>query len=77
MAGVVRGAITANEKLELLETGKVFGSISTKNLVVHSGAAFIGKCEMPSSDEQEPVSPEDETRPDAETPEDTLTPDEE
>lgn len=77
VAGVVRGAITANEKLELLETGKVFGSISTKNLVIHSGATFVGKSEMPSGDDQEPSEPESETEAEAETPEDILTPDEE
>lgn len=73
VAGVVRGAVTANEKLELLETGKVFGSISTKNLVVHSGAVLVGKSEMPTEDDVVEV-PEADTE---ETPqgEETLTPD--
>jgi cytoskeletal protein CcmA (bactofilin family) len=48
IAGVVRGSIDATERLELLDTGKVFGSISTKDLVIHSGAAFVGKCTMPT-----------------------------
>jgi len=48
IAGVVRGSIDATERLELLDTAKVFGSISTKDLVIHSGAAFVGKCEMPT-----------------------------
>jgi len=51
ISGVVRGAITASEKLELLETGKIFGSISTKNLVIHTGGIFVGKCEMPTGEE--------------------------
>ncbi len=48
IAGVVRGSIDATERLELLDTAKVFGSISTKDLVIHSGAAFVGKCTMPT-----------------------------
>lgn len=50
VAGVVRGSIDASEKLELLETGKVFGSIAAKDLVVKSGAIIAGKVTM-SSDE--------------------------
>lgn len=48
IAGVVRGSIDATERLELLDSAKVFGSISTKDLVIHSGAAFVGKCTMPT-----------------------------
>ena len=74
IAGVVRGAISASEKLELLETGKVFGSISTKNLVIHSGGIFVGKSEMPTGEETvEP--PEPEVEPDKESTEEPLTPD--
>lgn len=67
IAGVVRGSIDASEKLELLETGKVFGSIAAKDLVVKSGAVIAGKVTM-SSDEPEV----DEVKPDedvTETPE--------
>lgn len=48
IAGIVRGSIDASERLELLDSAKVFGSISTKDLVVHSGAILIGKSTMPS-----------------------------
>jgi cytoskeletal protein CcmA (bactofilin family) len=48
IAGVVRGSIDAAERLELLDTAKIFGSISTKDLVIHSGAVFVGKCTMQS-----------------------------
>src|SRR3989344_4852274 len=75
IAGVVRGAVTANEKLELLETGKVFGSISTKNLVVHSGAVLVGKSEMPTEDDVS-ETPEPDTD-EAPLTEETLTPDQE
>ena len=78
VAGVVRGAIAASEKLELLETGKVFGSIVTKNLVIHSGGIFVGKCDMPTGEEtveEQVAEPESEsTEPPSE---ETLTPDEE
>jgi cytoskeletal protein CcmA (bactofilin family) len=93
IAGVVRGSIDATERLELLDTAKVFGSISTKDLVIHSGAAFAGKCTMPTGadegiDEAE-LSPEDreevsgepatqqETSSTDQTSEAELTPDEE
>lgn len=48
VAGVVEGAITATEKLELLATGQINGSIVTKDLVIKSGAVFNGKCQMTS-----------------------------
>lgn len=48
VAGVVEGAITATEKLELLATGQINGSIITKDLVIKSGAVFNGKCQMTS-----------------------------
>lgn len=58
VAGIVRGAIEAHEKLEILETGKVFGSIVAKDLVVHSGATISGKVTMASEEEAEEVKTE-------------------
>lgn len=46
IAGVVRGSIDASEKLELVDSGKVYGSIATRDLVIHSGATFVGKSAM-------------------------------
>lgn len=46
ISGRVKGAVTAHEKLELTPTAKVFGSIATKDLVIQSGAIFVGKSEM-------------------------------
>ncbi len=77
VAGVVRGAITASDKFELLETGKVFGSISTKNLVIHSGGIFVGKSEMPTGEETVEEPEEVENEPDQSSTEETLIPDEE
>ncbi len=47
VAGLVRGSIDAGQKLEILPTGKVYGSISTRELVIRSGALFVGKSTMP------------------------------
>lgn len=46
VAGRVTGAINALEKLEILPTGKVSGSISTRDLIIRSGAFFNGKSTM-------------------------------
>lgn len=56
IAGVVRGEITAGEKLEVLETGKIYGSIETRGLVGHSGALIVGKVSMSNEEEAETVS---------------------
>ncbi|HEY1074838.1 MAG TPA: polymer-forming cytoskeletal protein [Patescibacteria group bacterium] len=47
VAGTIRGSVDAGQKLEILPTGKIFGSISTRELIVRSGAVFIGKSTMP------------------------------
>lgn len=57
IAGVARGSIDASEKLEILSTGKVFGSITTKNLVVNSGATLVGKEIIAGEEPMEEVAP--------------------
>lgn len=60
LAGTIRGAIEASQKLEILPSGKVFGSISTRELIVRSGAIFVGKCTMPVEEAtSEPEEKED------------------
>ncbi len=49
VAGSVHGSITATGKLEVLPTGKIYGSTTTKDLSIRSGAIFIGKSTMPDS----------------------------
>lgn len=49
VAGSVSGSITATGKLEILPTGKVYGSTTTKDLSIRSGAIFIGKSTMPEA----------------------------
>lgn len=60
VAGTVHGEIDAGEKLEILETGKVYGSITAKDLIIRSGAFLDGKVAMGGADEVEAevVSPE-------------------
>jgi len=69
VAGKVRGALTATSKIEILPTGKVFGSITTKDLSIKSGAIFIGKCTMPEGEKEA----EEEKMPDKETLKETTT----
>lgn len=53
VAGQVNGAVTASGKLEIMPTGKIIGSVMTKNLSIHSGATFVGKSAMPGSEAME------------------------
>lgn len=76
IAGVVRGSIDATERLELLDTAKVFGSISTRDLVIHSGASFVGKSAMPTEGEEgvEEAATEDSKEVANESPSDEESP---
>lgn len=56
IAGLVKGSIDAGAKLELLPTARIYGSISTRELIIRGGAIFIGKSTMPV--EEEPTDPE-------------------
>ena len=47
ISGKIHGSIEAREKIEIEPTGFINGSISTKELIMKSGATFIGKCAMP------------------------------
>lgn len=47
ISGVVSGTVVAKERLEISPTGSVKGNIDTKDLLIHSGASFVGKCNMP------------------------------
>jgi cytoskeletal protein CcmA (bactofilin family) len=52
IGGVVKGNVIAKEKLEMLETGKVFGNIKTAKLKIADGVVFEGKCEMIKNQEK-------------------------
>ncbi len=60
VAGEVRGSIVATGRLEIMPTGKVYGSTTTKDLNIRSGAIFIGKSNMPEGDKGIELAPEEE-----------------
>jgi len=57
VSGLVVGTITATQRLELNQAGTIKGNIDTGELLIHAGATFIGKCNMP--DKKEKVSTEE------------------
>lgn len=61
IAGTIRGSVTATGKLEILPSGKVFGSITSKDISIKSGAVFVGKCTMPEHEKE--ALPETKTEP--------------
>lgn len=55
ISGTVRGSVEASVKLELLPTAKIYGAVSTKDLIIRSGAIFNGKSAMAVDKEAEAV----------------------
>ena len=51
VAGTVKGNITANGKLDLLASGKVYGDINVSDLVVSQGAILQGGVSMTTTGE--------------------------
>ena len=43
-SGEIRGAVYADEVIEILEPGRVFGNIEAPNIVIHPGVIFEGNC---------------------------------
>lgn len=54
VSGTVNGTVTAKERLEVTPTGSIKGNIETNALLIHSGAIFIGKCNMPDKKSDNP-----------------------
>ena len=46
VAGTVHGDIEATHRLEILETGQIYGNVRTARFRVADGVVFEGKCEM-------------------------------
>jgi len=46
VAGVVRGNIEADDKVEMLPSAKVYGNVRTSKLRIADGVIFEGRCEM-------------------------------
>lgn len=53
ISGFVNGTVTAKERIELNASGTIKGNIDTKELLIHSGATFVGKCQMPEKENGE------------------------
>lgn len=60
VAGIIRGSIDASTRLEILPTGKVYGNITARDLIIRSGAVFIGKSAMVTDDDKAEASPASE-----------------
>jgi cytoskeletal protein CcmA (bactofilin family) len=54
VSGRVDGTLTARERVELLRSSRVSGTIRTPCLIVAEGALFNGNCEMAGTDERPP-----------------------
>lgn len=53
IAGTVRGSIEVANRLEILPTGKVYGNITARDLIIRSGALFVGKSTMAADELKE------------------------
>ncbi len=53
--GAVRGNITAQGRLEILPTGRVWGDIRATSLLIDEGGVFRGQCLM-ATDKVEPLT---------------------
>jgi len=56
VGGQINGEIFARERLELLPTARLRGTIITPKLVVMEGAQFDGDCKMPRESKSSPQS---------------------
>lgn len=58
--GKVTGNITAQDKIELRSSAKLYGDIKATRLVINEGVVFVGKCEVnPSGGKIEMLMPEE------------------
>lgn len=53
ISGEVKGTIRALDKLEIHPTGRIEGNIHARDLIIHSGAYFTGKCEMETGNKEQ------------------------
>jgi cytoskeletal protein CcmA (bactofilin family) len=55
VSGRVQGTITAKQRVELLRSARVTGTVRTPCLVVAEGAVFNGSCEMAGPEAEMPT----------------------
>ena len=53
IGGTVHGNVTAERKVEINPTGRLYGNICTPSLVIEEGVIFEGSCTMGSGAEKE------------------------
>ncbi len=73
LSGFVNGTVNAKERLELNASGTIKGNIDTKELLIHSGATFIGKCNMPDKKDGMADQPTDQYEAEVDNEEDGET----
>lgn len=61
IGGEVHGDLFATGKIEINPTGKVYGNIHTKELIVDEKALFTGTCEMTGREETKEEAKDSET----------------
>ncbi|MBZ4652958.1 MAG: hypothetical protein JG781_296 [Peptococcaceae bacterium] len=52
VGGYLKGNIVASGKVDLSPSGKVFGDMKVKNLIIEEGAVFKGNCLMEKEEEK-------------------------
>ncbi len=50
LEGVLKGDVTATEKVDILPTGRLYGNITTAKLKIADGVIFEGTCKMMKKD---------------------------
>ena len=58
IGGEVHGELYASEKIEANSSGKIFGNLHTKGLIVDEKALFQGTCEMTGREESKSAAKE-------------------
>ena len=56
VAGEVEGNIAAKEKLEILETGRINGNVTSQAMQIEPGGILKGSSEMQEVSEEEPLA---------------------
>ena len=49
VAGTIRGTVADAEKVEIVATGKIYGELQSRSLVMADGAVLEGSCSMDES----------------------------
>ena len=61
ISGAIQGNVEGKENIEVTPSGKIYGDITTSNLVIQSGAIFVGKSMMAEKEKEEGAETNEET----------------